>query len=148
MMLGNVFQQLYTTVDGIIIGQKIGPIGIAATGGTDWLIFMVNGFLIGLIQGFSVILGRKFGEKNEADFDIIRQLITIGLPMALQGLGNTVVPIISSFGQLIMGVFCALAITALIGYRGIFYGEISAWILADMIVIVAYFRDIRKVKAA
>ena len=70
MMMGNVFQQLYTVVDSIIIGQKIGPLGLAAIGGTDWLIFLVNGFLIGLIQGFSVILGKKFGEKNEKDFAI------------------------------------------------------------------------------
>ena len=69
MMMGNVFQQLYTVVDSIIIGKKIGPLGLAAIGGTDWLIFLVNGFLIGLIQGFSVILGEKFGEKNEKAFE-------------------------------------------------------------------------------
>ena len=69
MMMGNIFQQLYTTVDGIIIGQKIGPLGLDAMVGTDWLIFLVNGFLIGLIQGFSVILGRKFGEKDEESFN-------------------------------------------------------------------------------
>lgn len=68
MMLGNVFQQLYTVVDSIIIGKKIGPMGLAAIGGTDWLIFLVNGFLIGLIQGFSVLLGNKYGEKNEKAF--------------------------------------------------------------------------------
>ncbi len=70
MMMGNVFQQLYTVVDSIIIGKKIGPLGLAAIGGTDWLIFLVNGFLIGLIQGFSVILGQKFGEKNEKAFSM------------------------------------------------------------------------------
>ena len=69
MVMGNIFQQLYTTVDGIIIGQKIGPLGLDALAGADWLIFLVNGFLIGLIQGFSVILGRKFGEKDEKSFD-------------------------------------------------------------------------------
>ena len=68
MMIGNIFQQLYTVVDSIIIGKKIGPIGLAAVGGTDWLIFLVNGFLIGLIQGFSVLLGNKYGEKNEKAF--------------------------------------------------------------------------------
>lgn len=68
MMIGNIFQQLYTVVDSIIIGKKIGSLGIAAIGGTDWLIFLVNGFLIGLIQGFSVLLGNKFGEKNEQAF--------------------------------------------------------------------------------
>ncbi|WP_035773368.1 MATE family efflux transporter [Butyrivibrio sp. VCD2006] len=70
MMMGNVFQQLYTTVDSIIIGKKIGSLELASIGETDWLIFLVNGFLIGLIQGFSVILGRKFGEKDERAFDI------------------------------------------------------------------------------
>lgn len=69
MVLGNVFQQLYTVVDSIIIGKKIGPLGLAAIGGTDWLIFMVNGFLIGLIQGFSVLLGNRFGEKNEKAYE-------------------------------------------------------------------------------
>ena len=68
MMIGNIFQQLYTVVDSIIIGKKIGPIGLAAIGGTDWLIFLVNGFLIGLIQGFSVLLGNKYGEKKEKAF--------------------------------------------------------------------------------
>lgn len=69
MMLGNVFQQLYTVVDNIIIGNKIGPICLDAIGSTEWLIFLVNGFLIGLIQGFSVLLGNKYGEKNEKAFE-------------------------------------------------------------------------------
>ena len=69
LMIGNVFQQLYTFVDHIIIGRKIGSVAFAAIGCTGWFIFLVNGFLIGLIQGFSVILGRKFGENNEKDFE-------------------------------------------------------------------------------
>ncbi|WP_026499471.1 hypothetical protein [Butyrivibrio sp. WCD2001] len=39
MIIGNVFQQLYTVVDSIIIGKKIGALGLAAIGGTDWLIY-------------------------------------------------------------------------------------------------------------
>ena len=68
LIIGNVFQQLYIIVDSIIIGKKVGALGLSAIGGTDWLIFLVNGFLIGLIQGFSVILGNKYGQKNEAAF--------------------------------------------------------------------------------
>ncbi len=90
MMLGNIFQQLYTVVDSIIIGKKIGSLGLAAIGGTDWLIFLVNGFLIGLIQGFSVILGKKFGEKDEESFDLYYRkarflcvIISIGFVVAL-----------------------------------------------------------------
>jgi putative MATE family efflux protein len=96
MMMGNIFQQLYTVVDSIIIGKKIGPLGLAAIGGTDWLIFLVNGFLIGLIQGFSVILGRKFGEKDEESFDdyykkarllcILISVVLVAVLLSLSGL--------------------------------------------------------------
>lgn len=68
LIVGNVFQQLYIIVDSIIIGQKVGAKGLSAIGGTDWYIFLVNGFIIGLIQGFSVLLGNKYGEKDEAAF--------------------------------------------------------------------------------
>ncbi len=36
LVTGNLFQQLYTFVDTIIIGKKIGALGIAAVGGTEW----------------------------------------------------------------------------------------------------------------
>ncbi|MBF0996059.1 MAG: MATE family efflux transporter [Lachnospiraceae bacterium] len=68
LFLGNLFQQLYLFVDSIIVGRKIGPLGLSAIGGTDWLIFLVQGFVIGLIQGFSILLGNAFGEKNERKF--------------------------------------------------------------------------------
>ncbi len=48
LIVGNVFQQLYIIVDSIIIGQKVGAKGLSAIGGTDWYIFLVNGFVIGL----------------------------------------------------------------------------------------------------
>lgn len=70
LVTGNLFQQLYTFVDTIIIGKKIGAPGLAAVGGTEWLIFMVNGLVIGLVQGFSILLGNCFGEKNEQRFAV------------------------------------------------------------------------------
>lgn len=73
LVVGNLFQQLYTFVDTIIIGKKIGTLGLAAVGGTEWLIFLVNGVVIGLVQGFSILLGNSFGEKNEENFEIYYQ---------------------------------------------------------------------------
>lgn len=70
LIVGNIFQQLYIVVDSIIVGNNIGSLGINAIGGTEWLIFLVNGFVSGLVQGFSVILGNKFGEKNEYAFNV------------------------------------------------------------------------------
>lgn len=69
LVVGNLFQQLYTFVDTIIIGKKIGTLGLAVVGGTEWLIFLVNGVVIGLVQGFCILLGNSFGEKNEQEFE-------------------------------------------------------------------------------
>lgn len=69
LVVGNLFQQMYTFVDTIIIGKKVGTLGLAAVGGTEWLIFLVNGVVIGLVQGFCILLGNSFGEKNEEEFE-------------------------------------------------------------------------------
>lgn len=70
LIVGNLFQQLYTFVDTIIIGKKIGTLGLAAVGGTEWLIFLANGVIIGLVQGFCILLGNSFGEGNEQEFEL------------------------------------------------------------------------------
>ena len=57
-------------MDTIIIGKKIGTLGLAAVGGTEWLIFLANGVVIGLVQGFCILLGNSFGEGNEQEFDV------------------------------------------------------------------------------
>ncbi len=50
----------------------------------------------------------------------------------VQGMGNTVLPMCSSFLQLFMRVGCAFFLTKRIGQAGVFWGEISAWLLADV----------------
>ena len=60
-------------------------------------------------------------------------------------MNNTVVPMLSSFAQLIMRLLCAIVLTRLIGSDGIFWGEVSAWILADIILFVAYEQQTRAV---
>lgn len=88
LIVGNLFQQLYTFVDTIIIGKKIGTLGLAAVGGTEWLIFLVNGVVIGLVQGFCILLGNSYGEGNERGFETyytkakkICFVLAIGLPV-------------------------------------------------------------------
>ena len=63
----------------------------------------------------------------------------------IQGLGNTVLPMISSFMQLIMRVLCALILTCYIGRQGVFWGEIFAWLTADLFLVVCYIRIMKKI---
>lgn len=61
LMLGNVFQQLYTVVDTAVVGQGLGVQALAALGACDWLNWMVLGGIQGLTQGFAVLMAQEFG---------------------------------------------------------------------------------------
>lgn len=65
LMVGNVFQQLYTVVDTIVVGQALGVNALAAIGAIDWLNWMMLGIIQGLTQGFGVILAQRFGAEDE-----------------------------------------------------------------------------------
>lgn len=64
LMLGNICQQLYTMVDTMIVGQVIGVSALAALGAADWLIWMVQGVMTGLAQGFSIMTSQLYGAEN------------------------------------------------------------------------------------
>lgn len=64
LMLGNVFQQLYTVVDTAIVGQGVGLDALAALGTVDWLNWMLLGIAQGFTQGFAVRIAQKFGEGD------------------------------------------------------------------------------------
>lgn len=65
LMLGNVFQQMYTVMDSVIVGRGIGVEALAALGTSDWLSFTAIGGITGIAQGFSVLIAQRFGAKDE-----------------------------------------------------------------------------------
>ena len=64
LMMGNVFQQLYTVVDTAIVGRGVGMDALAALGTVDWLNWMMLGLATGLCQGFGVRVSQKYGEGD------------------------------------------------------------------------------------
>lgn len=62
LILGNLFQQLYTFADTIIVGQKLGVTALSALGASEWLCFMMFGLVQGMTQGFSIGISKHFGE--------------------------------------------------------------------------------------
>ena len=65
LLIGNIFQQLYSMVDTIIVGRFVGVNALAAVGSTGSLFFLVNGMVLGLTSGFAVLVAQKFGAKDE-----------------------------------------------------------------------------------
>ena len=64
LMVGNIFQQLYTVVDTMVVGKALGVDALAALGATDWLYWMLLGMIQGVTQGFGILMAREFGAKQ------------------------------------------------------------------------------------
>jgi len=64
MLVGNIFQQLYTIVDTIIIGQYIGTDAVAAAGASFPVIFVLVSLVIGITTGTNIIISQYYGAKN------------------------------------------------------------------------------------
>lgn len=65
LMAGNVFQQLYTVVDTMVVGKGLGVTALAALGASDWLNWLMLGVIQGLTQGFGIRMAQEFGAGRE-----------------------------------------------------------------------------------
>lgn len=64
LMAGNIFQQLYTVVDTMVVGKFLGVDALAALGASDWLNWMMLGIIQGFAQGFAIKMAQEFGAGN------------------------------------------------------------------------------------
>ena len=66
IMIGTLFQQLYNTVDAVIVGRFVGKAALASVGGSAAVIVnLVIGFFTGLSSGATVIISQFYGAKDE-----------------------------------------------------------------------------------
>lgn len=64
MLIGNILQQLYSTVDGIIVGRVIGPEALAAVGVSAPIVFLLVALMLGLGMGASILISQFFGAQD------------------------------------------------------------------------------------
>ena len=65
------------------------------------------------------------------------------LRSAIQGMGNTVLPMLSGIAEFFMRTMAVLLLPHLVGEVGIFFAEILAWAGADVVLILSYLLKIR-----
>lgn len=78
LMLGNIFQQLYTVVDTMVVGKVLGVNALAALGAADWLML---GIITGFTQGFSIHIAQEFGSKN---IEGLKETVGVSAKLALE----------------------------------------------------------------
>ena len=64
---------------------------------------------------------------------------------AVQGMGNTVLPMVSGIAEFIMRTGGVLILPALMGENGIFVAEVLAWLGADLILVPSYFIMLKRI---
>lgn len=64
IMIGTFFQQLYNTIDTIIVGQYVGTNALAAVGSTGNLTNLLVQFFVGLSSGATVVIAQFYGAKD------------------------------------------------------------------------------------
>ncbi|MBC5629668.1 MATE family efflux transporter [Clostridium sp. NSJ-6] len=90
LMIGNVFQQLYSMVDTMVVGRFIGTNALAAVGATSPVVQLLIGLIVGLTGGLSVVVAQKFGAgaKKLTRKSIINGLyLTIAISIIITVLG-------------------------------------------------------------
>ena len=83
ILLGTFFQQLYNTVDAMIVGKYVGKEALAAVGGaTGTMINLIVGFFLGLSSGASVIISQFYGARRDKD---VSDTVHTAMALALAG---------------------------------------------------------------
>lgn len=89
ILIGTFFQQLYNTVDTIIVGQFVGTEALAAVGTTGTVINLLVGFFVGVASGATVIISQYFGANDRENLSK-----SVHTSMALAVVGGVVIMVI------------------------------------------------------
>ena len=83
LLIGNLAQQMYNTVDAVIVGQFVGTQALAAVGGTvGTLINLLVGFFVGLSSGATVIIAQYWGSGDGSG---VSKAVHTGIALSLAG---------------------------------------------------------------
>jgi len=84
MLLSNIFQQLYNTVDMVIVGHFLGETALASIGACSVIFDLLLFFAIGVGRGFSIVAARNYGAGNKDAFKCtVVGAIAVGILLTL-----------------------------------------------------------------
>ena len=95
LLIGNVFQQLYNTVDTWVVGNYVSNEAFSAVGTVGPIINMLIGFFMGLSSGAGVVISQYYGAKrNQEVHDTVHtaMVMTIIMGVAFTAIGLAMTP--------------------------------------------------------
>lgn len=124
LLLGNILQQLYNTVDSIVVGNFIGSGALAAVGASGPIIQLMISFFLGLSVGAGVLISQAYGAKNmeklQQTVDTVVTVI-IGVALVIAVVGNILTPVLLRLLNTPEDIFEAAAVYMRITFSGIIF---------------------------
>lgn len=124
LFLGNLFQQLYNTVDSLIVGNFLGSDALAAVSSSGSLIFLLVGFFNGIAMGAGVVISKYFGAR---DYENLKKAVHTDVAFgfvagaALMGIGMLLAPQI----LVLMGTPESVLPNSIVYFRTYFAGSLA-----------------------
>lgn len=91
MLIGNIAQQLYSTVDSIVVGQYVGDNALAAVGSAAPILNLLLVLFVGISMGASIMVAQYFGAKQREELSY-----TIGNCILLTGIAVLIIMAVSA----------------------------------------------------
>lgn len=92
MLIGNIAQQLYNTVDSIVVGQYVGDNALAAVGSAMPILNLLLVLFIGISMGASIMVAQYFGAKQKEELSY-----TVGNCILLTAIAVVIIMVLSLF---------------------------------------------------
>ncbi len=138
MLVGNIAQQLYNTVDSIVVGHYIGDNALASVGSAGPIVNMLLVLFIGISAGASIMVSQYFGAKNRESLSYsicncitVTAISCVALILAMAPLIRPILEMLNTPETLIDGCTSYLLIS-LIGIAGLAYYNILSGIIRGM----------------
>lgn len=130
LLLGNLFQQLYNTVDSLVVGNFVGTQALAAVGSTTSIINTLVSFFNGVSIGAGVIISQYYGAHDDNRLHLAIETtmaITLFCSVILTVLGCTTVPLMLRLMSTPEDVLKAASV-----YLRIYFSGISGLLIYNM----------------
>lgn len=126
MFISNLFQQLYNTIDVMIVGNYLGDTSLAAMGACVAVYELLIGFAQGIGNGLSIVVARGYGSGNEK---LLKKSVA----------GSLVIGVIVSIIIMIISVLCLYPLLRLLNTPDNIIGETYSYISMITIFVGVMF---------
>lgn len=90
MLIGNIAQQLYNTVDSIVVGRYVGDNALAAVGSASPILNLLLVLFVGISVGASIMVSQYFGAKQREELSG-----SIGCSITLTAISSVIIMIVA-----------------------------------------------------